>query len=388
MDSNTINSIEEYISEIKRIQKERNCKLFVYRGEKKDFGATSCVPNIFREAHYLSNSNFEKNIYNDMYSKGIVPKQTYLETAIDAQHGGFPSRLLDVTYNALVALYFATEFKEDEVIKEDPIVTILFIDEVYIPGSHNSEEIFDQLVAEKSVLKDLHICSFNHKLLDHMNKNERIRAQQGAFILFQGREYKKIPDIMYKKIKINSTDVRQIQKDLDQIFGLNISKIYPESHNQIEIIKNKNGYINSQNHSAYNEFEIALKMFKKINDNRQIEFIDFVQDLLNEYSGKLNISHERAILKELNIIEESLLAFRYDLDLSLKQIDKLSKQEEYLELKGIKVSDIIELYNGIVKEHLLVLNYGLSETNIKVTSEKSFLLKFKKPDGSLEYSTQ
>ncbi len=374
MDSNTINSIEEYISEIKKIQKERNCKLFVYRGEREDFGATSCVPNIFREAHYLSNSSFEKNIYNDMFSKGIVPKQTYLETAIDAQHGGFPSRLLDVTYNALVALYFATEFKEDEAIKEDPIVTVLFIDEVYIPGSHNSEEIFDQLVAEESILKDLHICSFNHKLLDHMNKNERIRAQQGAFILFQGREYKKIPDIMYKKIKINSAFVRQIQIDLDQIFGLNISKIYPEPHNQIEIIKNKNGYINSQNHSVDNEFKIALKMFKKINDNRQIKFNDFVQKLLDKCSGNLSSSDERAIVKELNIIEESLLAFRYDLDLSLKQIDYFLKKNMFPELKEIEKSEIINLFNNIVKEHLLTLNYDLSETNITVTSEENFLL--------------
>lgn len=374
MSLTTINSIEEYISEIKRIQKERNCKLFVYRGERKDFGKTSCVPNIFREAHYLSNSSFEKNIYNDMFSKGIVPKQTYLETAIDAQHGGFPSRLLDVTYNALVALYFATEFKEDEAIKENPIVTVLFIDEVYIPGSHNSEEIFDQLVAEKSILKDLHICSFNHKLLDHMNKNERIRAQQGAFILFQGREYKKIPDIMYKKIQINSAAVRQIQKDLDQIFGLNISKIYPEPHNQIEIIKNKNGYINSQNHSVDNEFKIALKMFKKINDNRQIIFNDFVQKLLDKCSGNLSISDERAIVKELNVIEESLLAFRYDLELSLKQIDDFIGKKMYPELNDKIKPEVSSLFNNIVKEQLLTLNYDLSETNIKVTSEKHFLL--------------
>ena len=42
-----------------------------------------------------------------MSANHLTDGKTYLEIAIDAQHGGFPSRLLDVTYNCIVALYFA-----------------------------------------------------------------------------------------------------------------------------------------------------------------------------------------------------------------------------------------------------------------------------------------
>lgn len=228
--NSSIRSVEEFINQVKNIQDQNkgNSKIFVYRGEREDFGVTSCMPNIFREILYINNENFEKSLYEDMFSKGIVSKQSHLDTAIDAQHGGFPSRLLDVSYNALIALYFATEFKSEEKISGDSVVTVFNIEEVYIPGTKNSEELFEQLIHTNSSARNIDICAFNHKLIDHMNKNERIKAQQGAFILFQGTEYRAIPDVMYKKIRIDKDSIREINNDLDRLFGLNVGKIYPE----------------------------------------------------------------------------------------------------------------------------------------------------------------
>ena len=74
---------------------------------------------------------FEKNVLDEMSANHIAIGQSYLEKAINAQHGGFPSRLLDVSYNSLIALFFAiTPFynkKIDDTDKEDGFVYVFNI---------------------------------------------------------------------------------------------------------------------------------------------------------------------------------------------------------------------------------------------------------------------
>lgn len=76
-----------------------------------------------------------------MSANHLTDGKTYLEIAIDAQHGGFPSRLLDVTYNCIVALYFAITpyYTESETShdNEDGIVYIFFLEDIYCPTGNN-----------------------------------------------------------------------------------------------------------------------------------------------------------------------------------------------------------------------------------------------------------
>ena len=53
------------------------------------------------------NPFFEKSLFDAMRQNRLTGEKRYLDNAIDAQHGEFPSRLLDVSYNCLTALYFA-----------------------------------------------------------------------------------------------------------------------------------------------------------------------------------------------------------------------------------------------------------------------------------------
>lgn len=336
-----VNSIEEYIIEVKKIvmKKKTPKQLIVYRGEKQDYLDSSFVPNIFRDQNYKKNKNYEANLYHELYSSGIVGKQSLLQTAIDAQHGGFPSRLLDVTYNSLVALYFATETEPEN--NSNPRVAVFFIDEIYTPGSHKSEELFNSIIDAESYYRKIKICAKNHKLIDHMNKNERIKAQQGAFILFQGEEFEKIPNYMYQIIEINKSESKKMQEELSSLFGLTVGKIYPEPSYQIDYIKNKMELVNSKDHSLENEFKLAIDNFQKIILSEIISFSKFIDEKINIYSQH----SENQILTKIDHIESKILIFQQDILESINQSRKIIKDK--IEEKKIEIN-VSNKYNKMI----------------------------------------
>lgn len=88
----------QYIKIIEALRSDD--KIIVYRGETSDHGATACQPNIFRDGYIDNDEKIEKSILDEMTANHLVEGDSYLEKAINAQHGGFPSRLLDVSYNS------------------------------------------------------------------------------------------------------------------------------------------------------------------------------------------------------------------------------------------------------------------------------------------------
>ena len=142
MSTKGIMHIDEYIKRIAKIVNTRktDSNIVLYRGEPQNY-PTPCVPNIFRENFIKNYKYFEKNIFDEMKANNLSKGNSYLEKAISAQHDGFPSRLLDVTYNSLIALYFAcTPYyrkKEDEYDDKDGKVFIFFLDKMFCPTGEN-----------------------------------------------------------------------------------------------------------------------------------------------------------------------------------------------------------------------------------------------------------
>ena len=256
-----VKNVTDYIKRINDICKAYNDdeNIIVYRGEPVIY-PTPGMPGIFRDDYLKKDPFFEKNILLEMKANKLPAGNNYLEIAIDAQHGGFPSRLLDVSFNSLIALYFACvskpENKEKEVGK-DAQVLIYKMKKAYCPTASNVIENYTMMLDNPKGHINEMIFEANYKLIDHIKVNSRIIAQQGALILFQGNEWMPIPSRLVETIVIDANQKGEIEKQLETFFGINTSFVYPEIDYSIEKIKAKAKYIISDDFTIPNELKIC-----------------------------------------------------------------------------------------------------------------------------------
>ncbi|CAI3955972.1 unnamed protein product [Commensalibacter communis] len=100
-----IRSVEQFIKQINSIEKKTDAELF-FRGHASK--SWILEPAIFRSKEDLLKN--EKNLVSDLITQcpeEFKDCQYTFEYLVKMQHYGLPTRLLDITSNALVALYFA-----------------------------------------------------------------------------------------------------------------------------------------------------------------------------------------------------------------------------------------------------------------------------------------
>lgn len=241
-----------------------------YRGQSdKTFGLT---PSIYRKPALIQN---EDRIFRDIIAqspadfKGCV---STFEKLVKMQHYSLPTRLLDITTNPLVALYFACEdetvdgklfrfeistydmkyFDSDAVsvvsnIAKRPIDFSIEDLRELDREDFNSEEEIQYLLHEIKYEKPHFQNVIDSKDIERvfcvkpMFDNPRIIRQSGAFFLYgiNGDKSKPAPlGFQYKMYVINKAHKKKIRKQLEAL-GIDKSTLFPEVEHVAEHIKDK-----------------------------------------------------------------------------------------------------------------------------------------------------
>jgi len=349
-----INCVSDYIkkiAEINRELKQDSDSFLVYRGEPVIY-PTAGMPGIFREDYLERDSFFERNILLEMKANKLTEGENYLQMAIDAQHGGFPSRLLDVTYNSLIALYFACVSKpeKEKSEKDEPGQVLVFrINKAYCPTAANVIDNYRKILENPNAATNEKIFEGNHKFIDHIKINSRIIAQQGALILFQGKEWKPIPERCINHITIPAENKSAIAKDLEIFFGITTSFVYPEIDYAIEKIKGRARRIISDEFSIKNELKMCFEVKK--------------DDLEYEIIRISNLADEEEMVKEIIVLEKSLELWKKDIEQFCQRYAKQSdeKQDGYVD----ENTDIFPYFNEVIQKYESLFEYYIMPHGIE-----------------------
>lgn len=159
MSETKVENVKDFLDKLIEIQKSKsdNTELF-FRGHADR--AYEAEPTIFRkngngERNLLKN---EKHLFNDMITQcpeDFKDCQYTFEYLVKMQHYGLPTRLLDITSNALVALYFACYSNRSDEFSKDGKVFIYAVRKDAIKN-YNSDTV--------SVLANLAKLDGNFKL--------------------------------------------------------------------------------------------------------------------------------------------------------------------------------------------------------------------------------
>lgn len=330
--SKTIEDVSDYLKEVKEIVRRRDERKYEYkfRGEPKEY-PKPCMPGLFRKNYLTNNKYYEISILNAMRQNKLSNQNSYLENAMDAQHGEFPSRLLDVSDNCLSALYFAVtpyyHFDEDKYDKEDGAVYVFFIDDIMSPSAENTVATYDSIIKhDKEWFENNRLFSMNHKYIGQAKINKRIIAQQGAFILFQGDSMLELPDYMYEKIKIPAKAKKQLRQDLNMYFGIHTGSIYPEITNLVSDLDRESNYVKNDKFEEKSELDYVLKTL-----DRELDYYGGI--LIERNRKNENISAALAYVEKIiaryriGIIEydDYISRFCYDDDISREKKENLEK---------------------------------------------------------------
>jgi hypothetical protein len=256
-----IGSLGNYLQQLEKLGVAAHQHLF-FRGHSKTI--YPLLPSIFRNSGWIEN---EATMLKELILRcpnDFSDDLTTFECMVKMQHYGLPTRLLDVTSNPLVALYFACS-SSDEGSEDGEVIVFNFdVDKVkyfdsdtvcvvanlsrrpshFAMPSHQDIDKFNKTESIKLLLHDVGHDKphFVPKIKpDDLERvvcvkpkldNARIIRQEGAFLLFgcDGDKTKpaKLPgNSIAARFTINRDEKRKLRDQLEAL-GINRATMYPE----------------------------------------------------------------------------------------------------------------------------------------------------------------
>lgn len=228
----SITTVQGYLDVIQNIKEHNESKDnkadLVFRGQNVDEPLRPKLSRLFEDGNLNGNFIKVEELMLADFERGVLPLTEFRpENNWDllalAQHHGLPTRLLDWSYSALVALYFAVEkaaVNDDQGRARNGVVWILSTTKDDFRKLDSNEEPFD--VTSTKIFRSSVI-------------SRRISAQSGLFTVHrigeEGKVYKFETIENFKdrltKISIPHDCFAWLRKQL-HILGVNYSTIYPD----------------------------------------------------------------------------------------------------------------------------------------------------------------
>jgi len=361
-----VTSVSDYMKQINEMhQKEDNIgRKFFFRGQAVDYW--DIQPSIFRN-NLIS---IEHSLMAE--PKRILPKEfrnlgDSFEIMEKYQHYGLSTRLLDVTSNPLVALYFACEPNDnaeenerddseqevrypngivyykrtDSVYRyDDSIIKIIaYIAEYNLNEEINMEVLLRNLEIEGFLTKDYSDDNNVIQLIKRLQEsyvvlpainNERLSRQSGAFLLPAKFNFKNAGNnvrnaIIEKSVcslreefetevfYITAENKKKIREELNQI-DINEANLFPELEYQLKQIQ----IDLSQNTKSVDKFEKYIELFDEGGNDSLNEIgadISIIEDIVRSYGFEKAVAD--AIIK---VFEDNNVIDWYRRDVILSKI--------------------------------------------------------------------
>lgn len=410
-----IDSVCSFIEEIKRIKEMKESEYgtsteLYFRGQETEFW--DIEPSIFRDDMLsiehklmqipLQKSPIEFKDFNSMFD--IMT--TY-------QHYGMCTRLLDLTTNPLVALYFACKehgvekyaTEDGEEVEKEPYGVVYYTDKYYPSQSTNIEiQIVSALASydlnkENTLLKVLeklqHDQIIDNKIKDNwLNNygefvkiiqnnymvmptytNERLRKQSGVFLLTSLFSFNRENDVKKSVISkakgklndefsnvcfyVSGENKETILKELD-LYNINEATLFPELEHQLSYIK----YANRNQVNPVTDFAKYEEDFTSDIKDIGIKQPELEHYVLNNFGDRLNeVIENDDVMEILSIIEKCFTVDWYKRKIVLSKM-KMSIIGYYFtkyqskDVAKQKAEQIMILLNQFVEGFITSMNEG------------------------------